>query len=109
MRTTLDIDDDVLAALKERAGAQGTTASRLASDLLRRGLSSQAAAYALPGFAEEQAAFDTGAAAQPWVVLKSRGGLVTTELVRSLEDAMDAEDTELARTPRRQHPDRVDR
>lgn len=109
MRTTLDIEDDVLAALKERAGSQGTTASRLASDLLRHALSGQSSGYAPPRFSEGQATFEPAAVHEPWVVLKSRGGLVTTELVRRLEDRMDEEDQEFARAPRRQHPDRADR
>ncbi|MDZ4842034.1 MAG: hypothetical protein SH859_07825 [Hyphomicrobium aestuarii] len=109
MRTTLDIDEDVLAALKERAGGQGTTAGRLASDLLRQALSGQSCAQAPPGFSEEQAKFEPVSFEDQWVVLKSRGGLVTTDLVRRLEDEMDAEDLSFARAPRRQHSDRVDR
>ena len=35
MRTTLDIDDDVLAAAKERAAAQKTTTGKVLSDLAR--------------------------------------------------------------------------
>lgn len=36
MRTTLDIDDDVLLAAKELARAQGTSAGRVISDLARK-------------------------------------------------------------------------
>lgn len=39
MRTTLDIDDDVLAAAKEHSRQQGRTAGQVVSDLLRRALS----------------------------------------------------------------------
>jgi Arc/MetJ family transcription regulator len=39
MRTTLDIDDDVLAAAKERARLRKVFAGKVASDLLRQGLS----------------------------------------------------------------------
>ena len=39
MRTTLDIEDDVLAAAKELARRQGTSAGRVASRLLRLALS----------------------------------------------------------------------
>ena len=35
MRTTLDIDDDVLEAAKELAAGRSTTAGRVISDLLR--------------------------------------------------------------------------
>lgn len=38
MRTTLDIDDDLMAAAKELARRQGTTAGRVVSELLRRAL-----------------------------------------------------------------------
>jgi hypothetical protein len=38
MRTTLDLDDDILNAAKELAVARGTTAGRVISDLARRGL-----------------------------------------------------------------------
>ena len=40
MRTTLDIDDDVLLAAKELAARNGTTAGRVLSDLARRGIRS---------------------------------------------------------------------
>ena len=36
MRTTLDIDDDVLLAAKELAAAQVTTAGKVLSELARR-------------------------------------------------------------------------
>ena len=38
MRTTLDIDEDLLAAAKELARRRGTTAGRVVSELLRRAL-----------------------------------------------------------------------
>jgi hypothetical protein len=38
MRTTLDIDDDVLAAAKELASGQKTTAGKVISDLVRKAL-----------------------------------------------------------------------
>lgn len=38
MRTTLDIDDDVLAAAKELARLQGQSAGRIVSGLLRQAL-----------------------------------------------------------------------
>lgn len=43
MRTTLDIDDDVLIAAKELAAAQGSTAGKVLSELARRGLTPAAA------------------------------------------------------------------
>ena len=38
MRTTLDIDEDVLEAAKELAAARRTTAGKVLSDLARKGL-----------------------------------------------------------------------
>ena len=38
MRTTLDIDDDLLAATKEIARTEGTTAGQIVSRLLRQSL-----------------------------------------------------------------------
>jgi hypothetical protein len=38
MRTTLDLDDDVLQAAKELARRRGTTAGRIVSDLVRAAL-----------------------------------------------------------------------
>lgn len=42
MRTTLDIDDDVLAAAKELAHRQRKTAGKLASELMREALQNRA-------------------------------------------------------------------
>jgi hypothetical protein len=42
MRTTLDIEDDVLAAAKELARLQGTSAGQMVSRLLRAALSGTA-------------------------------------------------------------------
>ena len=42
MRTTLDIEDDVLQAAKELAQREGRTAGRVLSDLARRGLAAPA-------------------------------------------------------------------
>ncbi|MCP9916654.1 hypothetical protein [Cyanobium sp. ATX 6F1] len=41
MRTTLDIEDDLLAAAKELAMRQGTSAGKVVSRLIRAALSSQ--------------------------------------------------------------------
>ena len=38
MRTTLDIDDDVLQAAEEIAATQGSTAGKVLSELARKGL-----------------------------------------------------------------------
>ncbi len=41
MRTTLEIDDDVLAAAKELAARQNTTAGKMISEMARRGIQSR--------------------------------------------------------------------
>lgn len=72
MRTTLDIDADVLAAVKERAKALDTTAGKVLSDLVRKQLTHGAGAYE----------FRNGVP-----VLPPTGKIVTNEMVRKwLED-----------------------
>jgi hypothetical protein len=44
MRTTLDLDDDVLQAAKELAAARGTTAGKVLSELARKALTPPRAA-----------------------------------------------------------------
>ena len=38
MRTTVDLDDELLAAIKEMAAAEGSTIGRVLSRLVRKGL-----------------------------------------------------------------------
>ncbi|MEW5964409.1 MAG: antitoxin [Pseudomonadota bacterium] len=90
MRTTLDIDDDVLAAVKERARAEKRTAGEVLSDLARKALSGATAGQGGAGEAGFVLKGD-------WYVLPSRGGpLVTNELVKSIQDQIDREDLEHA-------------
>ena len=49
MRTTIDIDDDLLAATKELARREGRTAGEVVSRLLRRSLTGQDAPAAGAG------------------------------------------------------------
>ena len=72
MRTTLSIDDDVLNAAKEMAEVQGTTAGKIISDLARRALTQPV---------EESLIYRNG-----FRVLPSRGGLVTSALVKRLAE-----------------------
>jgi hypothetical protein len=81
MRTTLDIDDDVLAAAKERAAGQQTTAGKVISELARQALTQPAGGPLI-----ERNGF---------LVLPSRGGVVTTALVKRLEQQADLEDAGL--------------
>ncbi len=75
MRTTLDIEDDVLQAAKELAAREGSTAGRVISALARRGLMA-------PG----KKAKAPQPTRQGVPILPSRGELVTLEHVRGLMD-----------------------
>jgi hypothetical protein len=86
MRTTLDIDEDVLAAAKDLAKSRNSTAGEVISDLVRKALTTPATLSSATGPAG--AALKNG-----WYVLPSRGGApVTSELVQRLLDEADAED-----------------
>ncbi len=76
MRTTLDIDDDVLLAAKELARREGATAGRILSRLARQGLHastrSALAAEPTPRYGIDP--------------FGSRGGVVTNELIGRLRE-----------------------
>lgn len=92
MRTTLDIDDDVLAAAKERAASQKMTTGKVISDLAREALTR---APGHSGAAEMRQGF---LCEDGWYVLPRRGGpVVTNELVQRLLDEADLEDAGLKR------------
>ncbi len=85
MRTTIDIDDDVLSAAKDLARAEGRTMGEVISELARKALTAPAGS----GFAEAQSAFLT----DDWPTLPSRGGPpVTLELIERIQDELDMED-----------------
>lgn len=79
MRTTLEIEDDVLLAAKELARRGKTTAGQVISNLVRQALTQPAPAK-------------LSRASEPAVVhgfrpFPSRGGVVTNEQVDKLRDA----------------------
>jgi hypothetical protein len=74
MRTTLDIDDDVLQAAKELGQRQNKTAGKVLSELARKGLSHQETASASSG----KNAF------LGFNPFPRRGGVVTNELINRL-------------------------
>jgi hypothetical protein len=85
MRTTLDIDDDVLEAAKELAKAEKKTAGQVVSDLARRGL-------AAPD-SEKRPAPEGLVLKNGFYMLTGREGLVVTnELVDRIEEEIDLED-----------------
>ena len=73
MRTTMDIDDDVLQAAKELATKQKSTAGRVISALARR---------ALAGVTPPRRPLTKNAVP----VLPSRGDVITLDHVRKLMD-----------------------
>jgi hypothetical protein len=92
MRTTLDIDDDVLTAAEELAKSRKTTAGEVISELARRALTASPEVSGPAG--------PCGAVLQDgWYVLPRREGpFVTSELVRQLRDESDLEDARLPRS-----------
>ncbi len=76
MRTTLDIEDDVLQAAKERARREHKTAGQVVSELLRQALT----APTVPSVVREAPAI-YGLRPFP-----SRGGIVTSELINKIRE-----------------------
>jgi hypothetical protein len=79
MRTTLDIEDDVLAAAKELARRQGTSAGQMVSRLLRAALSGTAATNLSPAESPPSVG-----GFRPFPALSGR--LVTNEQIDQLRD-----------------------
>lgn len=72
MRTTLDIDDDILLATKEIARQRGVSMGQVLSDLARQSLTHQVSATTRNGV--------------PLFPRQSEAGIVTLELVNQLRD-----------------------
>jgi hypothetical protein len=86
MRTTLDIDDDVLQAAKELARAEKRTAGDVISELVRQALTRS----------PESVDISELEIVDGIPVLPSRGGLVTKELIDRLIEEADIEDASLS-------------
>lgn len=96
MRTTLDIDDDILQAAKELARAEKKTAGQVLSELARKGLTGAAASgFAEPGTGPFEIRDGIPLLRNGWYVLPSRGGIVTKEQVDRLIEEADLEDAGL--------------
>ena len=80
MRTTIDIDDDLLRAAKERARREGATAGQVVSRLLRGALTGGAASGSAAPTRPKGVAGFVPFPAKPGVV-------VTNEQVNALRDA----------------------
>jgi len=75
MRTTLDIEDDVLRAAKELAERDGSAIGRVISALARKGLNS----HAKPG--------RCAGAKNGFQPFPSRGEVITSEHIQNLMDS----------------------
>ncbi len=82
MRTTLDLDEDVLASAKEIARRENKTAGQVLSELARRALTQGAGS----GASSARAAKTEPAAALGFRPFASRGAVVTNALVQKLRD-----------------------
>ena len=71
MRTTLEIDDDVLAAARELAAGRKTTPDKVISDLLRKALTSEIAPADVP-------------VVDGFPVLPHAGTVITAEFIEKL-------------------------
>lgn len=72
MRTTLDVEEDVLLAAKEIARQRGVSIGKVLSELARQALSRQDALTARNGV--------------PLFPIQPRAGVVTLELINQLRD-----------------------
>jgi hypothetical protein len=77
MRTTLSIDDDVLAAARERARREGRPLGDVISDLVRQ---------ALTGSSGPDPARDGERSAGPFRPFPTRGRIVSNELIDALRE-----------------------
>jgi hypothetical protein len=87
MRTTLDIDDDVLQAAKEFARAEGKTAGKVVSDYARKGMSGT------PGTETRRMVLKDGF----YVLTGRRGVVVTKEQVDRLIEEADLADASIVK------------
>ncbi len=90
MRTTLDIDDDILSAARELARAEGKTIGEIISELARQALTSPQAGQPGLGEAGQRSISELG-----WHVLPDRDGvLVTPEMIERIEEELLREDAQ---------------
>jgi hypothetical protein len=77
MRTTIAVDDDVYFAVKERARRERRSAGAVLSDLARQALTGSAASGAKDDDIDDLFGFEP---------IRSRGGVVSNELIDRLRD-----------------------
>lgn len=88
MRTTLDIDDDILQAVKELARAEGKTAGKVLSELARRALTQAP----LAGLSEEATPMGFIKKDGFYQLPNREGVVVTKEMVDRLIEEADEEE-----------------
>ena len=81
MRTTLDLDDDVLASAKEIARRENKTAGQVLSELARRALTQGATPAASAAASKREPP-----ALHGFRPFASRGAVVTNALIQKLRD-----------------------
>lgn len=81
MRITLNIDDDVLSAVRERAGREKRSSSEVLSDLARQALIGGRPSHACRA---PEADDDRHTIRNGFRVIRSRGGIVTNETMITL-------------------------
>ncbi len=86
MRTTLDIDEDVLSAARDLARTEGKTIGEIISELARQALTTPTIAAGGLSEGETRALSD-------WPTFPNREGpIVTPEMVERIQDEIDAEE-----------------
>lgn len=85
MRTTLDIDTDVLAAAKALAQSSHSTAGRVISDMMRRAIALGLAHSDVPITAHK---VSKAKAVYGFSPLISGGNIVTNDMVRTIRDEL---------------------
>ncbi|MBM3607826.1 MAG: hypothetical protein FJX29_05120 [Alphaproteobacteria bacterium] len=88
MRTTLDIDDDILSAAKELARYENKTAGKVLSELARKALTG--------GVAHTGAGFEMR---NGLPVLPATGRIITPEMIDEIQRQLDEEDAIRASSP----------
>ena len=95
MRTTLDIDDDVLSSAREIARYEKKTAGKVLSELARKALLPEAGD-------DRETSITIGLGGFP--CLPASGRIITNEMVRQVQDDLDREEVEAAIALRHQRP-----
>jgi hypothetical protein len=83
VRTTLNIDDDVLSAVRERARDEKRSSGEVLSDLARQTLIGGRPSHGSPA---PEADDDRYTIRNGFRVLRSRGGIVTNEIIDRIRD-----------------------